>query len=1092
MLNLKFHDMQPFISKHLFLVIGLMMIMLFYSTPGSAQAPAFAWAKTYGNLVTNGDSYLAGMATDKNNNNRFYISTVARGNTLIDTTVLSNGCLVALDSNGRTSWVKQTSGGKIATDASGNIYIASAFKGTITIGATTWVADSIDFLLMKYDASGNLLWTRKSSGNYAENPTKIRVSDNGTIYVAGSFSGNATIANTALNTAHRTEVFLAAYDANGNSIWAKQLAGNNSTGASDPDMAVTGNNIYITASFLGNVLVGTNTLNSIDSCNIFLAKYSSTGLCEWVRAVQNGYLNSPKVVADTDGNAYLAGNFTWNISIGSTNFANSDGGQSHLDIFLAKYDANGDVGWAKKVGDGAYFNDFIDHIDISPDGIIYFAGSVSAPQTTFAPITYTIPNGANTQLYARYDPVTGNCLSVQNVISESVSTSAFSPNGRMYIAGNFYGSIYLDNDNTASLLTGGYAEPGFAQACNFIGSYTSLMNYKWGLRIGGLPASNETVMSIATDQSNNIISAGVYGHALVVDDDTLFSLKLDSCAFLSKRNAAGQPIWTTKLGKENNSGFNYVITDPAGNIYTTGYFSGTEQVGNTTISSAGRFDVLVAKYNASGVNLWAKSMGGTDVDYGVKMALDPSGNIILTGLFRGTTQIGTATFTAAGIADIFVTKLDANGNNTWQLAFGGTGWDNAYAITTDASGNIFLSGRFSNTVSFGSTTLTASGISDAFLVKIDPSGNVLWAKKFGITGYTQGSALANDGSGGIYLAGFYRGNADFGCTTLFGSTDSPKGFLAHYSSTGICQWIDSLDSDESSITDMSLSPSGKIFVTGTFYHYLNIGSTHLTGVGYGTVFMACYDPSGNFIWARQTSSDNDDVSAVNTINANVEGNVYIGGIFGDVLAFENQQAHLLLEPGNASSLITSVNSYDGFLAAYTVGVVPLQLLNFDAVKKGSVSKLSWTSSNQTNFSHFEIQRSVDGRHFQFLKRVDKQDNLVNDYNTIDSMPFKGWNYYRLKMIDNDGSFFYSKIEKLFFADKTQLSFYPNPAKQFIIIDGAGNISSVKIFDMSGRVVRKIDNARDGFINLQGLLPGTYILQYLDDLQKIHNHHFIKE
>ena len=116
--------------------------------------------------------------------------------------------------------------------------------------------------------------------------------------------------------------------------------------------------------------------------------------------------------------------------------------------------------------------------------------------------------------------------------------------------------------------------------------------------------------------------------------------------------------------------------------------------------------------------LWANRAGGVDLDEGWGIATDASGNSYVTGRFRDTATFGSTALTSSGEKDIFVAKLDPNGNWLWVKQAGGINMDIGYGIASDASGNSYVTGVFGSTATFGSTTLTSSGEGDIFVAKI--------------------------------------------------------------------------------------------------------------------------------------------------------------------------------------------------------------------------------------------------------------------------------------------------------------------------------------------------------------------------------------
>lgn len=161
----------------------------------------------------------------------------------------------------------------------------------------------------------------------------------------------------------------------------------------------------------------------------------------------------------------------------------------------------------------------------------------------------------------------------------------------------------------------------------------------------------------------------------------LLSTLFVSFLFVTNLNAQNQTFeWVKQMG-----GFNYdagfsITTDIDGNVYTTGYFQRTVDFdpgpGTTNLTSAGKTDIFVQKLDASGNLLWVKQMGGSKIEEGRSIATDVNGDVYTTGYFSDTVDFDpgndTTFLIAEGITDIFIQKLDANGNFLWAKQMGGT------------------------------------------------------------------------------------------------------------------------------------------------------------------------------------------------------------------------------------------------------------------------------------------------------------------------------------------------------------------------------------------------------------------------------------
>jgi Secretion system C-terminal sorting domain len=179
------------------------------------------------------------------------------------------------------------------------------------------------------------------------------------------------------------------------------------------------------------------------------------------------------------------------------------------------------------------------------------------------------------------------------------------------------------------------------------------------------------------------------------------------------------------------------------------------------------------------------------------------------------------------------------------------------------------------------------------------------------------------------------------------------------------------------------------------------------------------------------------------------------------------------------------------------GVVPLTLLSFDAFKNKNKVDLKWTTTNEINTAHFEIERSINGVQFIKIGSVNSANSSgINNYSYEDLQPLKGLNFYRLKQVDIDGSFKHSNINKVLFENfGDAVNIYPNPAKDYIQFDYAGKQKTVlvNLFDMQSRLIKTttLANVLPLKLNIENLAKGKYVVQ-LSDGEKIAIGSFIKQ
>ncbi|MDX2173949.1 MAG: SBBP repeat-containing protein [Bacteroidota bacterium] len=373
----------------------------------------------------------------------------------------------------------------------------------------------------------------------------------------------------------------------------------------------------------------------------------------------------------------------------------------------------------------------------------------------------------------------------------------------------------------------------------YISKLDALGNFLWAKSIGGIGV--DAGLSITNDLFGNVYITGYYNGTVDFDPGVgVFNLNTNGGQdiFILKLNSAGNFVSAFGLGGASSSDTPYAISlDVAGNIYTTGVYSGIADfdpsVSSSTLSSVGGVDIFISKLDPSGNFLWAKSIGGsssTEEGRGVK--IDASNNVYLTGFFSGTADFdpgaGTYTLASNGSSDNYVAKLNSTGNFVWAKQIGGSSAEKSFWLSLDGAGNVYTTGYFSTTVDFdpgaGVANLVASGINDGFVSKLDAFGNYIWAKSFIGTTYTSGNSIIIDASNNVYTTGFFQGTVDFDPSA---STNNVT------SNGGLDVFINKLDASGNLVTTKTFGSSGADNSTSIFLDASN--NVFTTGYFAGTV-----------------------------------------------------------------------------------------------------------------------------------------------------------------------------------------------------------------------------------------------------------------
>jgi hypothetical protein len=257
--------------------------------------------------------------------------------------------------------------------------------------------------------------------------------------------------------------------------------------------------------------------------------------------------------------------------------------------------------------------------------------------------------------------------------------------------------------------------------------------------------------------------------------------------------AAQAPDWDWAV-QGGSTGTDYamdICTDAAGNSFVVGYFSGTATFGAYTLASAGGTDVFIAKLDPQGNYLWVSPAGGTSNESGLDIAIGASGDIYVTGYFFGTINfnIWVTPLTAVGQCDVFIAKLDVEGTWLWAQKAGGSYYDQGYSLCVDSAGNCYATGYFTGTATFGGTTLTGlASYGDIWVAKLDGLGNWQWAVEAGGDDQDRAYGISQDASGNCYVCGSFSGTASFGTYSLT-SEGMTDAFVARIDGSGVWQWV---------------------------------------------------------------------------------------------------------------------------------------------------------------------------------------------------------------------------------------------------------------------------------------------------------------
>ena len=412
--------------------------------------------------------------------------------------------------------------------------------------------------------------------------------------------------------------------------------------------------------------------------------------------------------------------------------------------------------------------------------------------------------------------------------------------GNTLLTGSFRGSA-SDFDPLGS-------SPSIASALGgqdgVIAKYDTSGQLVWKRTFGG--TGNDSGKGVAVDAAGSVYVVGHFEGAAVFDTVLWVPLGLVSAggsdAFAAKYDASGNLVWFRQFGGSGHDVAHDVAVDGQGNVYFTGYFSGSADFdpgsGTRWLLSRGSTDAFLCRLDPSGNLTWVRQVGGTSTDVGLGIAL--SGNHVLACGYHRSPSITAGAFTLgnAGGSDAFLVSYEAaSGSELNARGYGGASDDAAYDIASDAFRRIYLTGSYRKQASFGALSTVSGGRAagldtpEAFVLKLDSRLDPLWlasTRQQGSgtdsTGMTEAYGIAVNSTGcHVYVTGRYVGGVDFDPGTgtdwqgegVNGYCPNYRAFLWSLDTDGNHRWTESFgDSGTNSGNSVAVRGTRQLSSTG--------------------------------------------------------------------------------------------------------------------------------------------------------------------------------------------------------------------------------------------------------------------------------------
>lgn len=535
---------------------------------------------------------------------------------------------------------------------------------------------------------------------------------------------------------------------------------------------------------------------------------------------------------------------------------------------------------------------------------------------------------------------------------------------------------------------------------------------------------------------------------------------------------------------------------------------------------------------------WAGSIGGGILNTQVASTLDNDESLVVVGSFDGTRDFDPSSNTEnldGSSGSMFIAKYNSNGEYQYSKLISGSGLCEPIDVEVDQQNNIYVTGHFAAAdVDFdpgtGTNQQSHVGGSDIFLAKYRPDGTFVYARSMGGSGHDFGESIAIDNNSDIIITGRFVGTVDLDPgidLSLHESNGSSDIFLVKFDSSGTYLYSNSLGGPSGELShSVAFDDVGNFYLTGGFSSTVDFDPGpdvfELTSNGQHDIFLAKYDPDGNFLFANGFGSSEPEYGK--SVTTDQLGNVYVTGRTAGSIDFD---------PGISESIISSNGMWDMFLCKYSpsgsllfaknAGGLILCHGNDIAIDELGNVYLTGYFVGQASFMEGSetiiLQSNGQFDNEAFIAKYSSTGTLIevgsfggselddgicinsnNSGEVYVSGRFTGNVDFNPNgspiIIESTGgptSIYISKYSTMVGLKDVEfkpIEIYPNPASDRLFFKTTETIRCIHIYEVSGRKVERISQPRTSEIDVSRLAKGSYFIRADFETGFSHSFHLI--
>ena len=448
--------------------------------------------------------------------------------------------------------------------------------------------------------------------------------------------------------------------------------------------------------------------------------------------------------------------------------------------------------------------------------------------------------------------------------------------------------------------------------------------------------------------------------------------------------------WSASGGSLDDDEIYEMVFDSQGNVIVCGTIYQASQFGAVQVYTEGEGDILIAKLTKNGVWEWAVSAGTAmyyDECRGV--TIDSNDNVYGTGYFQGSVNFGNTTITTTGF-DGWIARVNSTGQFDWAMKFGGFDIDVGWDIVADNYDNLYVTGYYQNFTEFDANQLAAENPSDNgrfFIAYYNVSASQWdWAKDSTGNGHSSPYQLVLEPStNSVYIAGYNTGYERWDNGSFVSNPQSTyAGFVLKYADDGSFEWGQNSGGNPCFGTNCGvyfnnivLHPDGGVVVGGNFYiSYKQQNGNAVNGQGSWDILLLRYDANGTQLWDYNAGGAGDD--RLQALSVNPKGQVQFGGRHLDSMKFGTTTLLKNYSTNRFDGFIAQVDTDSDFQWAMSIGgadndtVGALLALNDGTiVAGGDFSGTVWFGDTPRTATDQDV--------FVWMFQHDKDDDGITDY-----------------------------------------------------------------------------------------------------------------